>query len=175
MRLWASPVWIHPGEDRPAAYIVAARGRFSATAVEGVEHTIDRLQPAALGLRIGDDHAKVLARPDRCGVEAGGGKPSDLVVYGARLVVRAVAQELSSLQASSIRIVCGGVHNGSAAGPSSALDDSFLEVVNPRSRPSTGHRGVRESNGYRELDGTQLSGTLTRRTTSSTIVNPRFR
>ena len=63
--------------------------------MEGVEHTIDCLQPAALGLRIGDDHAKVLARPDRCGVEAGGGKPSDLVVYGARLVARAVAQELS--------------------------------------------------------------------------------
>jgi hypothetical protein len=37
------------------------------------------------------------------------------------------------------------------------------------------HRGVRERNGYRELDGTQLSGTLTRRTTSSTIVKPRFR
>ena len=30
-------------------------------------------------------------------------------------------------------------------------------------------------NGYRELDGPQLSGTLTRRTTFSTILNPRFR
>jgi hypothetical protein len=29
--------------------------------------------------------------------------------------------------------------------------------------------------GYRELDGIQSSGTLTRRTTSSTIMNPRFR
>ena len=45
----------------------------------------------------------------------------------------------------------------------------------PASGPSAGHRGVGEKNGYRELDGTQLSGTLTRRTTSSTIVNPRFR
>ena len=100
-------------------------GRFSATAVEGVEHTIDRLQPAALGRRIGDDHAKVLARPDHCGVEAGGGKPSDLVVYGARLVVRAVAQELSSLQASSIRIVCGGSTMAAPRAPLALLMTRF--------------------------------------------------
>jgi hypothetical protein len=41
------------------------------------------------------------------------------------LTIDAVSQELSSLQASSIRIVRGVVRHGSAAGPSVALDDSF--------------------------------------------------
>jgi hypothetical protein len=36
-------------------------------------------------------------------------------------------------------------------------------------------RRCHKLNGYRELDGIQSSGTLTRRTTSSTIMNPRFR
>jgi hypothetical protein len=42
------------------------------------------------GGRIGDDHGEVLARPDHFGVQAGGGKPPDLVVDTARPVVYAV-------------------------------------------------------------------------------------
>jgi hypothetical protein len=45
-------------------------------------------------------------------------------------------------------------------------------------RKRTGFAGAwprQMRNGYRELDGTQLSGTLTRRRTCSMIVNPRFR
>jgi hypothetical protein len=47
------------------------------------EHTIDRLQTAALGRRIGDDHAKGPGVPRPLRRKAGGGKPSDLVVYQA--------------------------------------------------------------------------------------------
>ena len=43
----------------------------------------------ALGRRIGDDHGEVLARSDHFGLQADGGKPPNLVVNGARLVVHA--------------------------------------------------------------------------------------
>jgi hypothetical protein len=87
---WSSEGFSFKGDIGPDGESRCAVARkFTETAVEGVEHTIDRLR-AALGRRIGDDHAKVLARPDHFGIEAGGGKPSDLVVYGARLVVHAV-------------------------------------------------------------------------------------
>ena len=52
-----------------------------------------------------------------------------------------------------------GVADGCSAG----------RPLNGRSEP------CRQGSGYRELGGTQLSGSLTRRTTSSTIMNPRFR
>src|SRR5215207_6002517 len=69
---------------------MSQNGRFSETAVEGVGTPSMVSRRRHLGRRIGDDHATVLARPHHFGAEAGGGKPSDLVVYGARLVVHAV-------------------------------------------------------------------------------------
>jgi len=43
----------------------------------GVEHTIDHLEAAALGRRIGDDHDEVLARPDHLGVRVSSADPGD--------------------------------------------------------------------------------------------------
>jgi hypothetical protein len=61
----------------------SAAGRHGQRLRMRTEHTIDRLQTAALGRRIGDDHAKGPGVPRPLRREAGGGKPSDLVVYQA--------------------------------------------------------------------------------------------